>query len=376
MILNQFLYVFLLLLVYSGSAVAKFKITKVQTSRKAIIVSDINQTASKGDELLLLGDDSKCLVVVLKSKEPKYLISTKQCRFKVKVGDTVLDPDFFEDDANPRRDNASSPKVKNNLLEDIYLELELGFEIEKPLEMFTYPLEDIECCDSVEVDKKKTSTLTGNVALYSSPKREFGILFGYGRSLWKESYIYSSEEEETVNYEYLSSVGEVGIGIAPIISRIRIRPLFGFSFAKGSIKEEIFDEKAKTKIKIKIKGDAIFYGLRYDLDSARKDSFVQFYFSDFDIDYEGSDIKTNIESKELTFSLRKEIKGRKKRWLEISYGLDREESDEWKLSSSFRNNWMIFSLSYKKEVIDHPDYDTEKTIGAGVTFYFENKILD
>ena len=373
--LNQYLYVFLLLLIYSGSAVTKFKITKVQTSsRKAIMVSDINQTASKGDELLLLGDDSKCLVVVLKSKGPTSLISTKQCRFKIKVGNTVLDQDFFEGDANLRRDNASSPKVKNNLLENIYLELELGFEIEKPLKIFTYPLENIECCDSVKVDKKNTSSLEGKVALYSSRKREFGILFGYGRSLWKESYIVykknSSEVEKTVNYKYFLSGGEVGIEAAPIISRIRIRPFLGFAFLKGSIKEETFDEKTK------IKGDAIAYGIQYDIDSTRKDSFVQFYFSDFDIDYEGSDIKTNIESKELTFSLRKEIKGRKKRWLEISYGQDREESDEWKLSSSFRNNWMIFSLSYRKEAIDHPDYDTEKTIGAGVTFYFGNKILD
>ena len=373
--LNQYLYVFLLLLIYSGSAVAKFKITKVQTSsRKAIMVSDINQTASKGDELLLLGDDSKCLVVVLKSKGPTSLISTKQCRFKIKVGDTVLDQDFFEGDANLRRDNASSPKVKNNLLENIYLELELGFEIEKPLKIFTYPLENIECCDSVKVDKKNTSSLEGKVALYSSRKREFGILFGYGRSLWKESYIVykknSSEVKKTVNYKYFLSGGEVGIEAAPIISRIRIKPFLGFAFLKGSIKEETFDEKTK------IKGDAIAYGIQYDIDSTRKDSFVQFYFSDFDIDYEGSDIKTNIESKELTFSLRKEIKGRKKRWLEISYAQDREESDEWKLSSSFRNNWMIFSLSYRKEAIDHPDYDTEKTIGAGVTFYFGNKILD
>ena len=94
--LKQYLYTFLLLVLYSGNSVAEFKITKVQTSlRKAIMVGQLDQTLNKGDELLLLGDDSKCLVTVIGNEEKSILISTEKCEFKIKTGNTVLDPDFF-----------------------------------------------------------------------------------------------------------------------------------------------------------------------------------------------------------------------------------------------------------------------------------------
>ena len=248
----------------------------------------------------------------------------------------------------------------------------MGFGIEAPLKTYTYPSK---YDDSLKVDKSRRQIFWGSVSLDSSEKEELGVVFKHYRSSLRENLTFYEDDNvpETEKYKNSYSEDYFSIYAAPIISSIRTRAFLGLSFS-NAYKEETWGDGEKEETRIK--GDSIFYGYQYDLDSNRKGSLIRLYLidSDYNFNYKRSNDIKNIEFKKLKLFLKKKIKGHKNTWITLSYSLDRDESDNWGLSSSFRSKWMVFSLWYKQKTINHPDYDTEKKVGTSLTFYFGNEI--
>lgn len=108
----RYLVTLFLFLIYSRDVFAEYKVIKVRNSKEVIIrandVDEFHEFLDKGDHLLLLGSNSKCFVTVLKVKGKKALVSTKKCRFKIKIGSKVIYSDLTSDDPNISRQISSN----------------------------------------------------------------------------------------------------------------------------------------------------------------------------------------------------------------------------------------------------------------------------
>ena len=115
----------------------------------------------------------------------------------------------------------------------------------------------------------------------------------------------------------------------------------------------------------------VAYGLQYDFDSSQRDSFIKLYLDKLEYEFQNGYIR-DFES--VNLDIRKEIikgSGNKNSWLEFTYKLDTEESDDWSLTTSFKRNMMIFSLLYEEKNVEVFDIeDVERILGVGISFYF------
>ena len=352
------LFILLFSLVTSTHLMAEDRVLKVSNkSQKAVVVVTKGEL-HPGEGLQIKASGTICTATILKVKKQKALVSFKGCPVTVTAGALVSRLPKSE------RKRVKKRRSKREKHFELQMDYSMG-QVEGEVEIREEGVGKV-----INGDQELTG-LSGTLSAYRSEKRELGImaLMSSTKSILPSKLILtglptiSSEVTNVTKYRDIIAIA------SPYYRNFPLRPYL--SYGQSDVTSKTTLEGVNEIEESKSKHRTLTYGLRWDFDEERKDSFLQLTLSETnprDPEEEKSKMMLALLRKELT---------RPGTFWELHYSYDLEEYNQEK-NRLFYAQWKfhpyLFSkLTHKKTALSE-EFNNSKVdlwlLTAGMHVYF------
>ena len=357
---------------------------------------------SIGDQYLLKNNQGACIFRIIKEKNQKALMSSDGCGIAAKKGNKLTyifirkkaSRKIASENKEATEDEGAYTKPYFSLTNfPLFFEFSggIGVKFPSPSEQ---KVEDI-VIDSNPDLQYKNLTIKSNsslnlhafMQLSSSMRREItlSLLFDEYRQTHERTGEIIEQSVGNINtkIESKKSVGVVAFSaqISPIIPKMRIRPLLGYASFDGSVKNEVnesftisdINRNTEETIKVDIDGHSVVYGAHIDLDSRKRDTYIQAYINNITI--KGDNEKERLTLYGLVFS--KEMGLSNHSLFSMAFSIDHDEFKNWDIGVGYRFKNIKFSLGYSQKSdknLNGKDF-TQKNIGFDISYYFGSNLF-
>ena len=367
---------FFVTLIASFISKADIEVTKAyRNGTKAVVTFDMESILEVGDMVRLTSGNNHCNTKVIDVKKGKALLSTRNCDFRITTKDIASfvsnneeGSESYEDKTQDAEDGAAGEyptgRGGGEKQSEKMWYFELGINLYgRGISDYKAQYEDFD----IEVKDASTGGAEMFFTTWLTEKRYLGLNIGVG-SQDKESTltIIEGDNRSQIDKNMESIFWGVGILASPVVLSLPVRPVFQYGIGKVKTKTK-FDNENHAEEKIKI--NVLSYGLRYDLNKKRKDSFLYATVDQIKIKYYDG----TVDAKELSIGMRMEITNNS--YFEIDFEKELEWRRDRALSFGYRYKYFKGAIAHRNWRLPAGQYEPNKassfTIDLGVLFDFK-----
>ena len=354
---------------------ADIEVTKVYRNGTKVVVNfDVDSALEVGDMVRLTSSNNTCNTKVIDVKKGKALLSTRNCDFRITTRDTASfvsnngeGIERYEDktQGNEGGTTAGEDQTDRGQGEQRQGGKLLYFEL--GINLYGRGESDYEAF-GIEVKDVSANGLNATLGSWLTEKRYFGIGVNVGTEKEESTLAMFDGGPRSEEIDYSEEITGWGVGAfaSPVIFSLPIRPVFNYGIIQAKMKTKIGEE---NHVEEKVKGNIFSYGLRYDLNKKRKDSFL--YATVDRSKIKGDD--GTVDAKELDIGMRMEITNNS--YFEIDFEKELEGRRDRTLSFGYRYKYFKGAIAYRNWQLPTRQYVPNEvssfTINLGVLFDFK-----